>query len=212
MKNLAKEIKALKNSPVKETVNKRLKEFQFFKNKNSKEWFSELCFCILTANSKAVTALAIQKELGSKGFCTLCQREIRDTIKNNKHRFHNNKSKYIVEARPHINIKNKIQQLIQESGEIGAREWLVDNVKGLGYKEASHFLRNVGFKNLAILDRHILNLMIEDRILKEKPKNLSKKNYLAIEEKFIRLSQELNISPAELDLYMWCMKTGEVLK
>ncbi len=212
MKNLVKEIKALKNSSVKETVKRRLKEFESFKSKGTKDWFSELCFCILTANSKAVTALAIQKELGSKGFCTLCQREIRDTIRKNKHRFHNNKSKYIVEARHCIDIKNKIQQLIKESGEQGAREWLVNNVKGLGYKEASHFLRNVGFKNLAILDRHILNLMIEDKLLKEKPKSLSKKNYFAIEKKFINLAQEVNMPPAELDLYMWCMKTGEVLK
>ena len=212
MTNLAKEIKALKKSSVRETVNRRLKEFESFKSKNTKEWFSELCFCILTANSKAVTALAIQKELGSKGFCTLCQKEIRDTIKNNKHRFHNNKSKYIVEARHCIDIKNKIQQLIKESGEQGAREWLVDKVKGLGYKEASHFLRNVGYKNLAILDRHILNLMIEDKILKEKPKSLNKKKYLEIEQKFKNLSQELNMLPAELDLYMWRMKTGEVLK
>jgi N-glycosylase/DNA lyase len=212
MENLAKEIKALKNKSIKETVNRRLKEFESFKSKDTKEWFSELCFCILTANSKAATALAIQKELGSKGFCTLCQKEIRDSIRNNKHRFHNNKSKYIVEARHCIDIKNKIRQLIKESGEAGAREWLVDNVKGLGYKEASHFLRNVGFKNLAILDRHILNLMIEDRILKEKPKSLNKKNYLEIEQKFKHLSQELKMHPAELDLYMWYMKTGEVLK
>ena len=38
-----------------------------------------------------------------------------------------------------------------------AREWLVHNVKGIGYKEAGHFSRNIGFtQDLAILDRHIL--------------------------------------------------------
>lgn len=210
--SLAKEIKNLRKSKIKSVVDKRLKEFEAFRKKDTKEWFSELCFCILTANSKAATALSIQKELGAKGFCTLCQKEIRDAIRKNKHRFHNNKSKYIVEARHCIDIKNRIQKLIKEAGEIGAREWLVDNVKGLGYKEASHFLRNVGFKNLAILDRHILNLMIEDRLLKEKPKSLNKKKYLEIEQKFKHLSQELNIHPAELDLYMWYMKAGEVLK
>ncbi|GAJ17855.1 unnamed protein product, partial [marine sediment metagenome] len=33
--------------------------------------------------------------------------------------------------------------------EIKLREWVVKNFKGLGYKEASHFLRNIGYKNFA---------------------------------------------------------------
>jgi len=35
-------------------------------------------------------------------------------------------------------------------------EWLVKNLTGLGYKEAGHFLRNIGSGKIAILDRHIL--------------------------------------------------------
>jgi N-glycosylase/DNA lyase len=200
--NLVKEIKALRNSKVKTVVNKRLKEFSSFKNKSSKEWFSELCFCILTANSKAITALSIQKELGAKGFCNLCQKDIRNSIKRNKHRFHNNKARYITEARCHIDIKQKLQKMSEPE----AREWLVKNVKGLGYKEASHFMRNVGYKNLAILDRHILNLMNEEK------KALTKNRYINIEKKFKKLAGKLNMSSAELDLYMWFMKTGKVLK
>ena len=208
MNKLIKEIKSLKNSSVKNKVDKRLKEFENFKNKNTKEWFSELCFCILTANSKADTALKIQEELTSKGFCEYSLGDIRKTIRKNKHRFHNNKAKYILAAREHINIKNKIKEL----GEIEAREWLVKNVKGLGYKEASHFLRNVGYKDISILDRHILNLMKEYDFIKEKPKALNKKNYLEIEKIFKKITDTLKMSCAELDLYMWYMKTGKVLK
>ena len=206
MNKLVKEIKSLENSSVKNKVDKRLKEFEDFKNK--REWFSELCFCILTANSKAATALKIQEELTQKGFCEYSLDDIRKTIRKNKHRFHNNKAKYIINAREHIDIKNKIKEL----NEIKAREWLAKNVKGLGYKEASHFLRNVGYKNLAILDRHILNLMKEYAFIKEKPKTLNKKKYLKIEKIFKKIADTLKMSCAELDLYMWYMKTGKVLK
>jgi N-glycosylase/DNA lyase len=198
----------LGKSAVKPIVDKRLKEFEALGKKPSKEWFSELCFCILTANSKAITALKIQKELGAKGFCSLCFKDIRDSIKRNKHRFHNNKAKYITEARCHTDIKKKMQKMEEKE----ARDWLVKNIKGLGYKEASHFMRNVGYKNLAILDRHIINVMHDYKVLKQKPKALTKKNYLEIEKQFQGLSAKLGMSAAELDLYMWYMKAGEVLK
>ncbi|MBW2973870.1 N-glycosylase/DNA lyase [Candidatus Woesearchaeota archaeon] len=200
--NLLKSVKKLKNSEVSRIVDKRLKEFEAVHKKPTKQWFSELCFCILTANSKAKTALKIQDELKAKGFCEYCFKDIRNSIKRNKHRFHNNKAKYITEARCHIDIKQKIKKL----KETEAREWLVKNIKGLGYKEASHFLRNVGYKNLAILDRHILNLMNEEK------KAMSKNRYLSIEKKFKKKADKLNMSAAELDLYMWYMKTGEILK
>ncbi len=212
MNKLLEGIKKLRKSLIRKKVDKRLKEFESFKKRDTKEWFSELCFCILTANSKAATALKIQKELTSKGFCEYSLNNIRKTIRKNKHRFHNNKAGYIVSARKHIDIKDKLTKLIKEQDEIKAREWLVKNIKGLGYKEASHFLRNVGCKNLAILDRHVLNIMKEKNFIKERPKTLNKKNYLEIEKIFKKIADMLNTSCAELDLYMWYMKTREVLK
>jgi N-glycosylase/DNA lyase len=205
---IADEVKALQKTQVKQKVMKRLREFEGFKNKNTKQWFSELCFCILTANSKARTALKIQDELGVKGFCMYPASSVKECIMKHKHRFHNNKTKYIVEARKHIDIKGKLRGM----DDFSAREWLVKNIKGIGYKEASHFLRNVGYKSLAILDRHILNLMKDEGIISEKPKTLTKNKYIEIEQKFQKLSKKLNMQPAELDLHMWCMKTGEVLK
>lgn len=42
-----------------------------------------------------------------------------------------------------------------------AREWFVDHAPGLGPKQASMFLRNVGASyDLAVLDRHVINYMI----------------------------------------------------
>ena len=202
---LVKQVKSLQKTEVRNKVKSKLKEFSSFKNKSNKEWFSELCFCLLTANSKARTAIQIQKELGHEGFMHKNLKEVTDCIFRNKHRFHNNKAKFIVNARQHKNIKD----IIKKQNE--PREWLVNNIKGLGYKESSHFLRNVGYFNVAILDRHILNLMNDDKLIK-RPKTLNRKNYLQIEKKFSKLAKKLNMSIAELDLYMWYMKTGEVLK
>jgi len=205
---LIKQIKSLDKGIINQ-VESRLSEFQAFKHKTNLDWFSELCFCILTANSKARTALAIQKELGFQGFAKHSQSKLAETIRRNKHRFHNNKSRYIVEARKNLDIKDIItkHKTSQE-----AREWLVENIKGLGYKESSHFLRNVGYTDLAILDRHVINLMLENKLIKIKPKSLNRNTYLEMEKKLEILSKKLQLNQAKLDLYMWYLKAGEVLK
>lgn len=203
---LIKQINELRNSNIKSEVDKRLNEFKELNN--SEDWFSELCYCLLTANSKAETALNIEKELKGKGFHLSSQSEIRECIRRNKHRFHNNKSKFIVEARKFKNIKD----IITEKNQIEARNWLVNNIKGIGYKEASHFLRNVGYNNVAILDRHIITLMVEHKIIKEKPNILNKKNYPEIEKKLEKLAKFVDMSHAELDLYLWFLKTRKILK
>ena len=206
MINLNKIIKKLRAGTISRVVNKRLKEFKELGKKGNKEWFYELCFFLLTANSKASTAINIQKELGFKGFLCNKQKDICSCIKRNKHRFHNNKAKYICEARKFRKIKDILKK------EKDPRKWLVDNIKGLGWKESSHFLRNVGFTRYAILDRHIINLLFDIGKIDKKPKTLTKKEYLRIEKVFNKISLGLGMNSAELDLYMWYIKTGKVLK
>jgi N-glycosylase/DNA lyase len=206
--DLEVKLKGLKNSGIKKLVDKRISEFKMFENKSEEEWFSELCFCLLTANSRAESAINIQNQIGAKGFLFSPKENIAQVIRMNKHRFHNNKAKFIFEARKFSDIKNKVKSLDEKT----AREFIVENIKGLGMKESSHFLRNVGMKNIAILDRHILRLMFENNLIEKIPKNLTKKKYLEIEEKFFELAEKFNLSPAELDLYMWYIKTGKILK
>jgi len=206
MQSLIKQIQDLQKTEVNKTVEKRLKQFESFKNKPNEVWFQELCFCILAANSKQKTAETIEKKLGKK-LLTMKEPALSKFIRKNKHRFHNNKAKYIVQARKH----SKIKDTMKNKSETEARDWIINNVKGLGYKESSHFLRNTGSKNLAILDRHILNVLIEHKII-EKPKTLTKNNYLLIEEKFNNIAKGLGMSPAKLDLFVWYSRTGEVLK
>ena len=205
---MLKEIKILQKE-IGKTVNNRLKEFSLFSKKRNEEWFSELCFCILTANSKAATAIAIQRELRSEGFIYCTKIQLSNCIKRNKHRFHNNKAKYIIAARKFTDVRDILRGI---EGSISKREWLVKNIKGIGYKEASHFLRNTGHFDLAILDRHVQNLLVENNYLKEKPKTISRKEYLEIEEILLDLSKKLKMSQAELDLYLWYLKTDQILK
>jgi N-glycosylase/DNA lyase len=207
MKELIKEIKQLQKSPINSLVNQRQKEFSSFSSKPENAWFQELCFCILAANSKQKTAQLIQESLGSI-LLTIPQQELALFIKDNKHRFHNNKAKYIVEARKHHPIKSKLCNLSEQQ----ARLYLINNIKGLGMKESSHFLRNTGSKNLAILDRHILGLLLQHSIINEIPKSITPQVYLNIESKFLSISKQLNISPAKLDLYMWYLKNNEIAK
>lgn len=211
MQKLLKDIKSI-DPEVMQTIESRLVEFDSFKDKKEEEWFSELCFCILTANSRAKTALAIQSALGPRGFLTLSQEQLVKTIKDNKHRFHNTKASRIVEARQHKNIKSTIQDIVNSQGQIQARDWLVKNVKGLGLKESSHFLRNTGHTNLAIIDRHIINLFKQHSLLNS---NFIVKNavsYLQVEQVCEQLSSKINMNLSKLDLCLWYLKTGEVLK
>ena len=205
---LAKSIEKLKSSEVGELVAERMREFKEVRGKGNEIWFSELCFCILTANSTAKLGLKIQGELGD-GFLNLPIGELTRRLKGLGHRFYNKRAEFIVSARGYSRIKDIITEFPETQQ---AREWLVENVYGIGWKEASHFLRNVGFDDVAILDRHILSLLQENGIIKEAPKTLTRRRYLEIEGLFKDLARKVNLSPAELDLYMWCTKTSCVLK
>jgi len=94
------------------------------------------------------------------------------------------------------------------------RDWLVreKGIKGLGYKEASHFLRNIGFKGYAILDKHVLKSMAELKIINDpKPPNTRAK-YLNLEDKLREFAAAAEIDFDEMDLVLWSIKTGIVLK
>jgi len=205
---LAKSIEKLKSSEVSELVAGKIREFKEFGRQGNEIWFSELCFCILTANSTAKLGLKIQGELGD-GFLTLSKNELTRRLKGFGHRFYNKRAEFIVSARKFDRIKDIITKFSDANR---AREWLVENVDGIGWKEASHFLRNVGFEDVAILDRHILALIREYGLIERAPRTLTRRRYLEIEHKLKELAERVGLSLAELDLYMWYLKTGQVLK
>jgi N-glycosylase/DNA lyase len=209
MFNLTNRLQKLKSTDVSATVGERLSEFKKVGQAPNERWFSELCFCILTANSRADLGIKIQQELAPQGFLKLPKPDLARGLRELGHRFYRTRAEYIVEARRHRDLKTTVTELPSASE---AREWLVKNIKGLGYKEASHFLRNVGFENVAILDRHVLRIIHQWGIVDRVPKTLTRKKYLEVEGKLGELAEKVEMSLAELDLYLWYTATGKVLK
>ena len=188
-------------------VKHRMGEFARI-GRDEKSLFKEMCFCILTANFTAEGGIKIQRNL-EDGFNSLTKDELVKALRALGHRFPNTRAGYIVENRE---LYGSLLETL-ESFKDGktAREWLIRNVKGLGYKEASHFLRNSGFKDVAIIDRHILKYL-SSRNLVEIPRTLTKRRYLEYEKLLCAIARKLDINLAELDLFLWYMMTGKVLK
>jgi N-glycosylase/DNA lyase len=188
------------------SIKKRLKEFSKNKKLTPDEKFIELCFCICTPQSQAKKVAEVIHNDNTALLMNGAQHVLEETLRS-KTRFHKNKSRYIVYAR---NFIQHIDKLPNDT--IVAREWLVKNIKGLGYKEASHFLRNIGYRDICIIDRHVITIMHEAGVFKKNipPKNV--KEYLLMEQKVKDFAKQLKIDVDELDLVMWSMRTGFVFK
>lgn len=197
-------------------IEERLDDFKRVWNTGNDETiFKELVFCLLTPQSKArncgrAVELLCQKNLIMNG--TL--KELQEILK--IVRFHNNKSSYIISARSQLFSGRglSLKKILQSFPDVyDKREWLVKNVKGLGYKEASHFLRNIGFGHtIAILDRHILKNMKALEIIDEIPASISAKSYYALEKKLDAYAKKTKIPISHLDLLLWYRETGEIYK
>ncbi|MBS7610214.1 N-glycosylase/DNA lyase [Candidatus Bathyarchaeota archaeon] len=209
MEELLTRIEELKkDNKIKIFVEKRLMEFSEMEKREAGDIFKELCFCILTANFSAEKSIKIQEKIGD-GFLNLSESQLAERLKELGHRYPNARARYIVLARKYRDSLKKIIKSFHE--EIELREWLVKNIKGIGYKEASHFLRNIGYFNFAILDFHIIDFLVNYQLI-DKPKILTKRKYLEIEKLLKQVAKKAGISLAELDLYLWYSETGKILK
>ena len=182
---------------------------------NDEAIFAELAFCIFTPQSKAISCWEAVNELSNKNLLfTATAKEISDNIYNV--RFHNNKSKFLVQARDKftINGKLKIKEILKSfNNPVNLRKWIITNIKGIGYKEAGHFLRNIGLGlDLAILDRHILRNLKFYNAIEEIPSTLTPKIYLEIEQKMMEFCKDIEIPMSHIDLLFWAMQTGGIFK
>jgi N-glycosylase/DNA lyase len=223
----------------REEIRRRLEEFKTIHGDSEERIFAELCFCICTPQSSALICWKRIKELSDRRILYEgSEREIASGL--GGVRFKENKARFIVEARRrfsmdgNLGVRSKLEQMAgerskgsispysyrtenkrdvaaREAGDL--REAIAGGIKGLGMKEASHFLRNIGLGGeLAILDRHILRNLAEYGIIDEVPKVLSRKTYLGIEEKMRCFSRSIGIPMDELDLLLWAKETGIVFK
>lgn len=206
-----------KYKEIKPDIEKRLKEYKEIWEKGTNEDIhAELSFCILTPQSKARNAWKAITNMRNDGVLfTGTPEELTEYL--NIVRFKNNKAKYLVLLRQQMT--NKDGKIITKdffksfSSVAERRNWIVENIKGMSWKEAGHFLRNVGFgQEVAILDRHILKNLVRLEVINEIPKTLTKKLYFEIEEKMKKYCEEVGIPMDSFDLLLWYLEAGEIFK
>ena len=199
-----------------EEIRARLAEFEavWQQGTNEKLW-EEMVFCFFMGGCSAKMGLrsveAVKPILISGDHEELMNALV------GVHRYPRARAGYIVASRDflqdHCNLQLR-EKLQSFEDDIARRDWLVKEkrIKGLGYKEASHYLRNIGFKGYAILDKHILRSLAELGYIEDPKPPGNRTKYLATEQKLKKLAADLKIDFDELDLVLWSLKTGEILK
>ncbi|MEM2964074.1 MAG: N-glycosylase/DNA lyase [Candidatus Bathyarchaeia archaeon] len=223
VQNICEVLESLqKTRELKELIRQRLSEFEElgrvgaasfdfkpFLNLSLKASLkSEVAFCLSTANSSAISGLKFQKALEDKALESIDVEDLAELLRRAEVRFYERKASYIKEALRNFSLVEDALKL----NSYEARKALVSDVKGMGYKEASHLLRNVGRKDIAILDRHILRFLHTFGYIDCVPNHVSQKEYLRFERVFSIIGSSLGMNLAELDLYLWFKATGKVLK
>jgi len=203
-------------SSIQEGIEARLDEFsEVWKNETEENLFSELAFCLLTPQSKAKMCWGSICTLKEKNvLIDGSEEEVLDCLYGV--RFKYKKAKYIVEVRELFKTNGKItlrKKIEKNNSPFEIREWLVKNVKGMGHKEASHFLRNIGKgDDLAILDRHILKNLKLIGVIEKIPESIPPKKYLELENIVREFSKEIGIPLDHLDIVLWYKETKEIFK
>lgn len=200
---------------IKEEIDKKIEEYKEAFNYDNKDFFAEIAFCILTPQSKALNAWKIIQTLKENDLLFTADS---DTLENylNSIRFKKTKAKRLVSLREKLSINGSLEakKIIFNGDDVfKIREWLVKNIDGFGYKEASHVLRNLGFgEDIAILDRHILRNLLKLEVIDEIPKTLTQKKYMDIEERMRKYSSKIDISMDRLDLLFWYNEVNYLFK
>lgn len=200
----------------RDQIRARLAEFdEIWRTGSDEKLWEEMVFCFFTGGCSAkmgLRSIEAVRPLLING----THEELMNALVG-KHRYPRARAGYIVASRDflqeHCGLKLR-KKLESFENPLERRDWLVKEkrIKGLGYKEASHFLRNIGLKGYAILDKHILRSLAELKIISDpKPPN-SRLKYLTVEKELKKLALLSEIDFDELDLVLWSMKTGEILK
>lgn len=206
----------------REEIQNRLDDFKDLRESNDYRLFMELCFVILTSQSSAKNAWKAVEQLDDQNFLLEGdESEIAGVLSQNEIQYEENKSVYIVENRKFLSqptLNNPTKELkIKEKLNLGhlekSRKWLVENIKGLSWKGASHFLRNIGYgDDFAIVSSYITKTLFELELIEEAELPKNKEKYFEQEEKVRELAEEVGINIQALDLVLWSMETGEIFK
>ena len=199
-------------------IRARLKEFhQIWRSGSDERLWEEMVYCIFTAGASARMGLRSVEAVRPLLKTGRPQTMTRALIAAGAHRFPNARPEYVVSTRSYLqkSFSMRLRERLQSfSDPFERRDWLAQEpkIKGLGYKESSHFLRNVGFKGYGILDKHIVRSLAELGVIDSAKPPAVRSRYLEIEARMREFAAEAGIDFDELDLVLWSMKTGEILK
>lgn len=201
---------------IRSNIEERLTEFgNIWQEGTGEDIFYELMFCLMTPQSRAELCWASVLRVRERNILKVKKsEEILEDMAGV--RFKYKKSGYILEARDKffVNGNFNIKEIISGYSDIHKlRSWLVSEIKGIGLKEAGHFLRNIGFgKKITILDRHILKNLKKYSVIRDYPDSLSRGKYFEIEERMLKFSERIGIPPDHLDLLFWFREAGKIFK
>ncbi len=211
----AKELKDL-HRELESGIGERLAEFErTWASGSEEDVFFEAAFCLFTPQSSSHGCFEAVTRLRDKGLLYSCGDPLRLQAEMKGVRFHITKSKRLIQLREFFSAGGglDVRGKFPAGGVRERRDWLVRSVKGYGYKEASHLLRNLGFgESAAILDRHILRAMVEFGLIDELPGSLNRDRYLSLESVLKDFSSSLEIPFAHLDFVLWYRVNGDIFR
>lgn len=206
-------------------IEQRLSKRKTWQEISEQDIWNELCLCILASNVPFEQAQSATEHLKLNNFIN------RDWILENpnsekiiaielskqiclprkkngdfrKYRFPNVRAKNIVNTCNFLShTNNSLKKLLKQfKSEESARNYLSKNISGLGLKESSHFLRNIGYATtLAIIDVHIISFLKNIKLISEIP-SLTDSKYYELEDKMRKLANFYGINLAILDNAIW---------
>jgi len=102
----------------------------------------------------------------------------------------------------HKSIKNLLKKELDTQD---LRKKLIDLCPGIGPKQSSHFLKNIGYtEHVAVLDRHIVRYLEAAEKQKIRKDTLSRlDHYELLEQRFQKVTEKFPHSPSVVDQAMW---------
>ena len=181
----------------------------------------ELSSCVLSSQVPYFMAAAAANALDQSGLLagnarnTLLEHHLYEILiqpikvsgRTLKYRFPSAKAAQLAKTHQHIHSTAESLSSLLEGFESAdkARQWLVDFAPGLGPKQASMFLRNIGFSyELAVLDRHVLRYMELLGLLRQVRSSVhSMSGYLDTEASLRAHAEYAKCSVGILDWAIW---------
>jgi len=208
------------NSTMPETID--------WESESEQDLWRELCLCILSANTLYETASSAARYLDAHhllrelmgrqddeilakligALSSGCFEPPRSDGSLRKYRFPSMRARQIRDAARILypsGAADGLRDLLGSfSTEEEARDFLSTEVPGLAMKEASHFLRNIGYaRNLAVIDVHIRRFLCETLDLTWSSVNANAAKYRELEDLMRYIADTNGLELALLDVAIW---------